>query len=117
MSGAFYVFVLMFFIMAVPFPLWIYYAFLWCSAGLFYAICHFVLNVFGLVVVHPDSMNILRLFECMNLSIALYLCKFLFPEGKPCAFKKPIYVDPPFNFGVMQIVLYCRSFIFILDIS
>ena len=86
-----------FFIIAVPFPLCTYYKFFLSGTGLFYAIFHFVLKIFGGLSVHPVSRNTFISFFYINLSIALYLNRFLFPEGIPFTFINPIYLVLKFD--------------------
>ena len=76
-----------------------------------------MLNILGLAVVHPVSMNTFNIFECIKLLNALYLKRFLFPDGIPFAFRNPILIDPPFSFGCKFIILYSKSLTWRFEIS
>ena len=121
-SKHFCVWIFLFFIIAAPFPLWMYYSLIFYLAPLFCAITHLVLKTFGFYFVQPVSIKTFILFGFIKLSIALCLCKFLLPDGIPCAFKKPIWIellfyDPPFNFGFRYTVLKTRLSMYILEMS
>jgi len=109
LSEAFYVLVLISFIIAVPLPLWMYCQFFSFSTALFWHTFQLPSNVYIFLLVTPDSKKTFILFFSMNSCWTLNFPMLLLPEGIPLAFRNPILVLPPLSYGMICTYLMSSS--------